>query len=215
MQRGWQWWDRHAILDRVARVASRRADIWAEIQMKWGSKQCKVLGAEILWWITKALRQDNAGCVWKSARTSQAVLVVKNLPLNAGDPRDLGSAPGSGISSEVGKDTLLQYSCMENSMDSVGWWATVHGATKNWKRLSTHTHTRTHTHTHTHTHTRPVQYPSHTRREGPIPPPSPQPLFQKALHITHMHAYPPKWQLCGCLHHTEAGDLLWLSRHNL
>ena len=151
MQRGWQWWDRHAILDRVARVASRRADIWAEIQMKWGSKQCKVLGAEILWWITKALRQDNAGCVWKSARTSQAVLVVKNLPLNAGDPRDLGSAPGSGISSEVGKDTLLQYSCMENSMDSVGWWATVHGATKNWKRLSTHTHTRTHTHTHTHT----------------------------------------------------------------
>ena len=140
MQRGWQWWDRHAILDRVARVASQRADIWAEIQMKWGSKQCKVLGAEILWWITKALRQDNAGCVWKSARTSQAVLVVKNLPLNAGDPRALDSAPGSGISPEVGKDTLLQYSCMENSMDSVAWWATVHGVTKNRKRLSTHTH---------------------------------------------------------------------------
>ena len=137
MQRGWQWWDRHAILDRVA---SQRADIWAETQMKWGNKQCKVLGAEILWWITKAMRQDNAGCVCKSARTSQAVLVVKNLPLNAGDPRDLGSAPGSGISPEIGKDTLLQYSCLENSMGSVSWWATVHGATKNRKQLSTHTH---------------------------------------------------------------------------
>ena len=25
---------------------------------------------------------------------------------------------------------LLQYSCLENSMDRVAWWATVHGVTK-------------------------------------------------------------------------------------
>ena len=156
------------------------------------------------WWNTKALRQDNAECVWKSARTSQAVLVVKNLPPNAGDPRDLGSTPGSGISPEVGKDTLLQYSCLENSMDSVAWWATVHGATKNRKRLSTHTHKAS---------AIPILY----QARGPPTPPNPQPLLllQRALRITHMHTYPQKWQPYGCLHCTEAGDLLWLQQQNL
>ena len=30
----------------------------------------------------------------------------------------------------------LQYSCLENSMDGVAWWATVHGVAKSWTRLS-------------------------------------------------------------------------------
>ena len=30
----------------------------------------------------------------------------------------------------------LQYSCLENSMDRVAWWATVHGVTKSRTRLS-------------------------------------------------------------------------------
>ena len=30
----------------------------------------------------------------------------------------------------------LQYSCLENPMDKGAWWATVHGVTKNWTRLS-------------------------------------------------------------------------------
>ena len=39
----------------------------------------------------------------------------------------------------VGKDNLLQYSCLENSVDSGAWWATVHGVAKNWTWLHTHT----------------------------------------------------------------------------
>ena len=41
--------------------------------------------------------------------------VVKNLPANAGDARDVGSIPGLGRSSGVGNDNSLQYSCPENS----------------------------------------------------------------------------------------------------
>ena len=42
------------------------------------------------------------------------VLVVKNLPANAGDRRDAGSVPGSGRSPGGGHGTPLQYSCLEN-----------------------------------------------------------------------------------------------------
>ena len=30
----------------------------------------------------------------------------------------------------------LQYPCLENSMDRGAWWATGHGVTKTWTRLS-------------------------------------------------------------------------------
>ena len=53
--------------------------------------------------------------------------VVKNLPANAGDPRDLGSIPGSQRSPGEGNGNSLQYSCLENSMDRGDSWATVHG----------------------------------------------------------------------------------------
>ena len=44
--------------------------------------------------------------------------VVKNLPANAGDTRDASSIPGSERSRRVGSGTPLQYSCLENSMDT-------------------------------------------------------------------------------------------------
>ena len=47
--------------------------------------------------------------------------VVKNLPTNAGDPRDVGSIPGSGRSLGEGNGNPLQYSCLENSMDRVSY----------------------------------------------------------------------------------------------
>ena len=31
---------------------------------------------------------------------------------------------------------MLTYSCLENPMDGGAWWATVHGVTKSWTRLS-------------------------------------------------------------------------------
>ena len=55
--------------------------------------------------------------------------VVKNLPANAGDP---GSIPGSGRSPGGGQGNLLQYSCLENSMDRGVWWATVRRVTQSW-----------------------------------------------------------------------------------
>ena len=49
---------------------------------------------------------------------------------------DLGSFPGCGRSSGEGNGNLLQYSCLENSMDRGTWWATVHGVAKNQTQLS-------------------------------------------------------------------------------
>ena len=55
------------------------------------------------------------------------VLVVKNLPANAGDIRDTGSIPGSGRSPGEGNGNSLQYSCLENPMERGAWQATAHG----------------------------------------------------------------------------------------
>ena len=52
---------------------------------------------------------------------SQVVLLVKNLPTNAEDARDVGSIPGLGKSPGVGNGTPLQYSCLENSMGRGAW----------------------------------------------------------------------------------------------
>ena len=54
------------------------------------------------------------------------VLVVKNLPENAGDRRDSGSIPGWGRSPGEGNANTLQYSWLENPMDTEAWWAMVH-----------------------------------------------------------------------------------------
>ena len=43
--------------------------------------------------------------------------MVKNPPANAEDKRDAGLIPGSGRSPEVGNGNLLQFACLENSMD--------------------------------------------------------------------------------------------------
>ena len=45
---------------------------------------------------------------------SQVVLVVKNLPANAGDLRDTGSIPRLERSPGGGHGNPLQYSCLEN-----------------------------------------------------------------------------------------------------
>ena len=40
-----------------------------------------------------------------------------------------------------GNGNPLQYSCLENSMDGGGWWATVHAVAKSQTRLSNFTFT--------------------------------------------------------------------------
>ena len=44
-------------------------------------------------------------------------LVVKNLPANAGNVRDVGPIPGSGRSPGVGHGNPLKYFCLENPME--------------------------------------------------------------------------------------------------
>ena len=66
---------------------------------------------------------------------SQVAPVVKNLPANAADAREMGLIPGSGRSLGGGHDNPLQYLCMEYPMDRGDWRATVHRPTKSWTQL--------------------------------------------------------------------------------
>ena len=69
---------------------------------------------------------------------SQVVPVVKNLPANAEDSRDMGLIPGLGRSPGEGIGSPLQFTCLGNPMDSGAWWATDHGITKDKTQLNTH-----------------------------------------------------------------------------
>ena len=58
--------------------------------------------------------------------------MVKNSPVNAGDTGNMCLIPGSGRSPGEGEgnDYLLQYPCLENSMDRGALCAPVHGVCK-------------------------------------------------------------------------------------
>ena len=59
-------------------------------------------------------------------------LVVKNLPANVGDVRDVGLIPGLGRSPGGGPCNSLQYSWLENPMDRRAWQTIVHRVAKSW-----------------------------------------------------------------------------------
>ena len=70
-------------------------------------------------------QQDNfCAVLW-----AEMVLVVKNMPANARDARDVGLIPVSGRCSGKGNCNSLQYSCLRNHMNRGAWWETVHGRT--------------------------------------------------------------------------------------
>ena len=71
------------------------------------------------------------------------VLVVRNLPPNAGGTGGMGSIPGSGSSPGGGHGNPLQYSCLENPMDRGDLWATDNGVAKSSTQLSNGAHTHT------------------------------------------------------------------------
>ena len=62
--------------------------------------------------------------------------MVKNLPANAGDTRNVGLIPGLGRSPGEGNGNPLQYSCLENPMDGGARQASVHGVAQSGTRLS-------------------------------------------------------------------------------
>ena len=61
--------------------------------------------------LTEAFQRAQAGFA------KLLVQVVKNLPANAGDIRDLGLIPEWGRSPGGWQGNPLQYSCLENRMD--------------------------------------------------------------------------------------------------
>ena len=81
----------------------------------------------------------DGGAWWTSIdplkRLSSSSKQVKNLSVNIGDIRNLGSVPGLGRSSGGGHGSLLQYSCLESPTNSGAWWATVHRVTMSRTRL--------------------------------------------------------------------------------
>ena len=111
-------------------------------------------------------------------RASQVALVVKNLPANAGDARDVGYVPEVGRSPGVGNGNPLQYSCLEHATDSGAWQARVHGVTKSWTQLSDGAHTA-----HMCEHTQ-LPYVA-----GPQ-----EPLYRKAKKGTHADCYHQWWR---------------------
>ena len=56
--------------------------------------------------------------------------MVKNLPANAGDLRDMGSISELGRSPGEGHGNPLQNFCLENPTGRDAWWATVHSVTE-------------------------------------------------------------------------------------
>ena len=68
--------------------------------------------------------------------TSQVALVVKNLPANSGDKRDMISIPGLGRCPGGGHGNSLQHSCLGNSMNSGAWRAIGHEVAKSLTQLS-------------------------------------------------------------------------------
>ena len=56
--------------------------------------------------------------------------MIKNLPDNARETRNMASVPGLGRYPGGANGNPLQYSCLENHMDRGAWQAVVHGVTE-------------------------------------------------------------------------------------
>ena len=63
--------------------------------------------------------------------------MVKNLPADAGDARNMGLIPGLGRSPGEGNGNPPQYSCLENPTDRQAWWATALGSQRVKHELAT------------------------------------------------------------------------------
>ena len=64
-------------------------------------------------------------------------LTGKEFTCQGGDPRNIGSIPGSERSPGGGNGNPLQYSCLENFMNGEAWWVTVHGVTESQRESQT------------------------------------------------------------------------------
>ena len=73
--------------------------------------------------------------IQNKTRTSQVALVIKNLPVGAGDIGDSGSIHGLGRSSEGGRGNPLCNAWLENPVDRGTWQVTIHRGSQSRTRL--------------------------------------------------------------------------------
>ena len=109
-----------------------KGSLWGVSQ--WVSVLVRVLQTEPIEDIVQVIKQRYR---W----AFQVALVVKSFPADTGDMGDTSSIPGSGRSPGGGCGNPLQYSCLENPMDTGAWRATVHRVAKGQtqrKQLSMH-----------------------------------------------------------------------------
>ena len=99
---------------------------WAELVGDQYFRKCTEWENAVLHSLHERMKQGRKMGKWKRVWASRVVLVVKNLPDNAGDARDVGLILGSGRTSREGHDNPLLYSCLENAMERGAWLATVH-----------------------------------------------------------------------------------------
>ena len=116
-----------------------------------GSSSHGILQAKILEWVaipfsrgsSRPRDQAQVSCIegrWFTLWATREV-VVKKLPVNAGDIGDTGSVSGLGRSPAGGHGNTLHYSYLENLMDRGPWQTTVYrvAQSRTWlKWLSTH-----------------------------------------------------------------------------
>ena len=104
--------------------------MWDWPQAKFlASLDCVPLGVFLSKGLFQSIRDSVR--IWPGMEEQPVALVVKNPPATAGD-RDAVSIPELGGSPGGGHSNLLQYSCLENSMDRRAWGITVYRIPKNW-----------------------------------------------------------------------------------
>ena len=83
---------------------------------------------QALAWVVSGKRTTTI--IYPALGASWVALLLKTPLANTGDLRHAGSIPRSGRSPGGGRDNPVQYSCLENPMDTGTWWATVHATTE-------------------------------------------------------------------------------------
>ena len=138
------WW---AAAHGVAKSQTRLSDFTFTFHFRALEKEMATHSSVLAWRIPgveepgglPSMGSHRVGHDW-SDLAAAAAADVQESGCNAGN---LGLIPESGVSLGGGKSYPLQYSCLENPVDSKAWQATVHGITESdtTKQLSTHTHT--------------------------------------------------------------------------
>ena len=86
-------------------------------------------------WIFYAISVNKDVTVYQRLQSSKVSQWALRALRKEKNTYNLAAIPGLGRSPGEANSYLLQYSCLENSMDRGAWWAIVHGVKKRWTQL--------------------------------------------------------------------------------